>query len=186
MSVDQAISDAVSNFDKAIIHLSEEFSRLQVGRASTGLVENIMVEIYGVSQPMKAIASISIPEARTIQMQPWDKSALAHIEKAISNAGLGLNPINDGVLVRINIPQLTQERRVELSKIVKKFTEEAKITGRNIRQEAHNAFKKLRADSVITEDEVHGADKRLQDKVDDFNKRVDDTAALKEKDIMTI
>lgn len=186
MSVDQAITDAVSGFEKALAHLSDEFSRLQVGRASTGLVENVVVDMYGSSQPIKALASISIPEPRTIQIQPWDKGALALIEKAIANAGLGLNPVNDGSLVRINIPQLTEERRGELTKLVRKLAEEAKITGRNIRQDAHNHFKKLKSDNEITEDDLHSSDKKLQDKVEDFNKKVDEATAVKEKDIMTI
>lgn len=186
MSVGQAISSAELEFKKAVAHLKDEFSRLQIGRASSALVEHINVELYGVSQPMKALANISIPDPRTIQIQPWDKSALAPIEKAIVGIGTGLNPVNDGHVVRINIPPLTEERRVDLTKHVKKLGEDAKITVRNARQEAHNHFKQLKADSEITEDDLFDANKQLQTKVDNVNKEIEDLIAAKEKDVMTI
>ncbi|PKL37002.1 ribosome recycling factor [Candidatus Peregrinibacteria bacterium HGW-Peregrinibacteria-1] len=186
MSVNDSILAAESDFSKAIVHLKDQFAKLQIGRANSGLVEDVLVEIYGGTQPLKAVANISIPEMRTIQIQPWDKSALGAIEKAISNMNVGLNPINDGNVVRINIPQLTEERRKELVKMVKKLAEDTKITVRNSRQNAHNAFKKLKADNAITEDDLKNADKKLQDKVDDANKKIDELAAVKESDVMTI
>lgn len=186
MSVDQAIATATGAFDKAVTHLKEEFSRLQVGRASASLVDNVMVDSYGSQQPLKAIANISVPEPRCLMIQPWDKSMLGPIDKAILAAGLGLNPTNDGNVVRINIPALTEERRSDLAKHVKKLGEDAKISVRNARQDAHNAFKKLKGDNEITEDDLHTADKRLQDKVDAVNKAVDEAVAAKEKDIMTV
>lgn len=186
MTVDQAISEAVKEFEKAIMHLKEEFSRLQVGRANPSLIENIPVEVYGSSQPLKAVASISVPESRSLLIQPWDKGNLAHIEKAIVGVGLGLNPINDGNVVRINIPPLTEERRAELTKRVRQLAETAHIAVRNARQDAHNSLKQLKADSEITEDDLHSGDKHLQDKVDDFNKQVDELTKLKEQDVMTV
>lgn len=186
MSVEQAISTAELEFKKALSHLKDEFSRLQIGRASSALVEHINVELYGVSQPMKAVANISIPDPRTIQIQPWDKSALAAIEKAIVGIGTGLNPVNDGHVVRINIPLLTEERRVELTKHVKKLAEEAKIAVRTARHEAHNHFKQLKTNSEITEDDLFSVDKKLQEKVDSVNKEIEEMTLAKEKDVMTI
>jgi len=186
MSVDVAISNAVADFQKAVDHLRDEFSRLQVGRASAALVENINVDVYGSSQPLKAIANVSIPEARTIQIQPWDKGSLAPIEKAIVGIGTGLNPVNDGICVRINIPPLTEERRIDLTKTVKKLAEDAKIAIRNSRQDAHNQFKELQKSGDITEDDHKGSDKKLQTKVDDFNNMIDKVSTEKEKDVMTV
>lgn len=186
MTVDDAINTAQREFEKIIAHLREEFSRLQIGRANPALVDNVPVELYGVSQPLRAVASITVPDARMIVIQPWDRSALAPIEKGIVGTGLGLNPVNDGICVRIVIPPLTEERRTELTKIVKKLAEEARIAIRSARQEAHNVFKELKASSQITEDDWHGADKRLQAKVDDFNEQIDKLAEAKEKDVMTV
>lgn len=186
MSVEQAISKAIEDFKKASSRLQDEFSRLQVGRASAALVENIPVDMYGSNQPIKAVASISIPEPRSIMIQPWDKAALAPIEKGIVGVGTGLNPVNDGVCVRINIPPLTEERRLELTKHVKKLAEEAHIAIRTARQDAHNAFKQMKAASEITEDDLRDADKNLQNKVDDANTEIDNLAKAKEQDVMTV
>lgn len=186
MTVDQLITTAISDFEKAIVHLKEEFSRLQIGRANPALIENIPVLMYGVSQPVKALASISTPDPRTLVIQPWDKNALAPIEKGIVGVGLGLNPINDGVIVRISIPSLTEERRAELCKHVRKLSEEAKIAVRNFRQDVINKFKQMKADSEITEDDLHGGEKKLQTKVDDANSKIDVTAKAKEQDVMTV
>lgn len=186
MSVQGAISKAVEEFHKAIEHLKQEFAHLQIGRASSGLVENIGVDVYGVSQPIKNIANISIPDPRTIQIQPWDKSNLVPIEKAIVGIGTGLNPMNDGNFIRIPIPPLTEERRKEICKQVGKLSEDARIAVRGSRQDAHNHFKKLKADSEITEDDWHTADKDLQKKVDETNDKIAEMARVKEQDIMTI
>ena len=186
MLFDDVIKTAQADFDKAVDHLKSEFSRLQMGRASAALVENIPVDLYGNTQPLKALAGISIPEPRSILIQPWDKSAIGPIEKGIVGIGIGLNPINDGKSVRINIPALTEERRKDLTKLVKKYTEDAKITVRNARQNAHNTFKKMKNDNELTEDDLRDADKALQAKVDEANKTLEETAAAKEKDIMTV
>lgn len=186
MTYQEVVSKAKAEFDKAIAHLKDEFSRLQVGRANASLVENVSVDVYGVSQPLKAVANISIPDPRTIQIQPWDKSNLAPIEKAIVGIGTGLNPVNDGLCVRINIPPLTEERRTDLTKHVKKLAEDARISVRNARQDAHNSFKQLKADGDMTEDDVYSADKDLQKVVDEANTKIDETADAKEKDVMTV
>ncbi len=186
MFVDQVITKAVAEFEKAKAHMLDEFSRLQIGRASAALVENIPVDVYGQSQPLKAVANISIPEPRSLLIQPWDKGNLAAIEKGIVGIGVGLNPINDGNFVRINIPPLTEERRADLAKRVKHLAEEARISVRNARQDAHNIFKKLKNDNEITEDDLRDADKLLQLKVDDANHQIDDLMKGKESDIMTV
>jgi len=186
MSVQDTMMRADADFQKAVSHLREEFARLQVGRAGAGLVESVMVDMYGVMQPLKAVANISIPDSRTIQIQPWDKSALAPIERAIINANTGLNPNNDGILIRINVPPLTEERRVEITKQVRKLAEDARISVRTARQDAHNSFKKLKADNVITEDDLHSSDKKLQLKVDEVNQTIDDITKAKEQDVMKV
>jgi ribosome recycling factor len=186
MKTDEQIQKAAQDFSGAMEHLKAEYSRLQIGRASSSLVENIDVESYGVSQPLKALANISTPDAKTISIQPWDRSTLGAIEKAITASDLGLAPVNDGVAVRINIPALTEERRKELAKVVYQLAEEAKISIRNARQSAQNKFKEMKDASEITEDDLHGSQKRLQDKVDDANKQIDELAKKKEEDIMKI
>ena len=186
MTSDQVLNGASQEFDKAVNHLKEEFTRLQLGRASAAMVENVHVEMYGSVQPLKAVASISVPEPRTLMIQPWDRSSLAAIEKAIVGSGLGLNPINDGIVVRINIPALTEERRVNLTKVVKKLAEEARIGVRTARHDAHDQLKALEAKSEITEDDLRGSVKKLQDKVDAMNVKIDELARLKEQDIMAV
>jgi ribosome recycling factor len=180
------ISQADQDFSKAIDRLKSEFARLQLGRANPSLVENVPVDVYGVSQPIKAIASISVPDPRTIQIQPWDKGNLAAIEKGIVGTGLGLNPVNDGIVVRISIPPLTEERRSELTKHVRQLAEEARISVRNSRQEANNKFKQMKSDGDITEDDLRNYEKKLQEKVDDVNKQIDELSKTKENDVMTV
>jgi len=186
MTVQDSINEAGIEFAKAIDHLKSEYARLQIGRASAALVENVPVEVYGSPQPLKAIASISIPDPRSIQISPWDKKNLAAIEKGIVGVGLGLNPVNDGVCVRINIPPLTEERRRDLTKVVHKLAEECRIIVRNKRQDCHNLFKKMKGADEITEDDLHLAEKNLQIKVDDVNKKIDEMAKAKEQEVMTV
>lgn len=180
------LDTAKKDFEKAVDHLKNEFTKLQIGRANATLVEDVKVEAYGTTQPLKAIASISIPDPKTIQIQPWDKSNLNQIESAILTSGLNLTPINDGNVVRINIPPLTEDRRSELTKLVHQLAEEARISIRNARQTAHEAFKKLETDKEISEDDFHRANKVLQDIVDKTNEQIEELAKVKEKDIMTV
>ncbi len=186
MSVQSGIAQAQAEFEKATTHLQEEFNRLQVGRANPSLVENVNVEVYGAIQPIKAMASISIPDSRTIQIQPWDKSLLAAVEKGIVGSGLKFNPVNDGVCVRINIPLLTEERRKDLVKVVYKLEEDSKIVIRTARQDANNHFKQLKSASEITEDDLVVAEKQLQAKVDEFNSKLEVMAKDKENEVMTV
>lgn len=180
------VQKAQQDFAKAATHLQEEFSRLQIGRASSGLVENLTVEAYGVMQTLKTVASISIPDARTIQIQPWDRSMLAAIEKAIQNSELSLNPVNNGLAVILNTPPLTEERRHDLVKIVGRLTEEAKISVRNIRHDMLTTFKRMEHEGEMTEDEQKGAEKALQEAVDKVNDTIADLAKKKEEAILTL
>jgi ribosome recycling factor len=182
----QYIDAAVADFEKTVAHLHDEFSRLQVGRANPALVESVMIDAYGSSQPLKNMANISVPDSKTLQIQPWDKSVMGAIEKGILQANLGLNPVNNGAGIIISIPALTEERRKDLVKVVHKLAEDAKISIRNARQVAHAKFKSLSQDKEITEDEVTGAEKQLQTKVDEYNGKVVDAAKAKEEGVMTV
>jgi len=186
MSVSNTIAEFKTDSQKAIDHLKSEFAKLQTGRASSVLVEDLAVEVYGASQPIKALAQITIPESRTISIKPWDKGSLKGIEDAVRNAGMSLNPINNGESILINLPQLTEENRRGLVKLVHKFAEDAKVTIRQERQKAHKTFKRLETDDEITEDEAKGADKKLQDAVDDANKQVDEMTKKKEEEVMKV
>jgi ribosome recycling factor len=186
MLTQKPLDDAKKEFDKTIGHLKDEYSKLQIGRASSALIEDVTVDAYGTKQPLKSVASISIPDPKSIVAQPWDKGNLSNIESAILNSGLNLTPINDGNVIRINIPPLTEERRSELKKLVGKLAEDARISVRNTRQEAHEALKKLENDKEISEDELHRANKLLQEAVDEANDKIEEIANSKEEDIMTV
>lgn len=180
------INTANTEFQKALIYLKNEFARLQVGRASPALVEDLKIEAYGGLQPLKGLASVSVPDPKTLQIQPWDKSLLGTIERAIQSANLGLNPINDGRVLRLPMPPLTEERRKELVKVVHQMAENAKISIRNARGSAHSAFKIMEEGKEISEDERRLSEKHLQEKVDSANKEVEEIAKKKEQDILTI
>lgn len=180
------IQQLEQDLQKALDYLHKEFSTLQIGRASAGLVETIDIEAYGSVQPLRNMANISCPDSKTIQIQAWDKSVMGSIEKGIRNSGLGLNPINDGVYIRVIVPPLTEERRKDLVKIVHKEAEEAKVV---IRQSRHNAINKLKAmekDKLISEDELKQEEKKVQEKVDTFNKKIEDAAKHKEHEVMSV
>ncbi len=183
---DVLISQAEADFKKALEHLKTEFSRLQIGRASAGLVEGLMVESYGTMQPLKAVAHISIPDAKTIQIQPWDRSQLQAIEKAIQVSNLGLQPSNDGIVIRINLPPMTEERRRDIVKVVNKLAEEERITVRHVRQTYMDQIKGMEKAKTIPEDQVKLLEKMLQEKVDQYNREIESTAQSKENDVLTI
>ncbi len=176
-----AITTYQQEFQKAIEHLKQEFSRLQTGRANASLVEHIMVEAYGQMMEMKAVASISIQDARSMVIQPWDKSVLSAIEKAVQQADIGSNPVNDGVVIRLNFPPMTEERRLHLKKVVSQLAEQTKIKIRQLRQEANTALSEEDA-----EDEKARAEKDLQKHVDDANVLVEELAKKKEAEVMTV
>lgn len=159
---------------------------MQIGRASAALVEGIQVEAYGTKQPIKAMASISIPDAKTIQIQPWDRSQLGPIEKAIQISDLHIMPVNDGISLRIIMPQMTEERRKELAKVVSRLAEEARIAVRHPRQKALEKAKEMQKNGEITEDQLKGFEKQLQERVDKVNKEIEDASKAKENDVMTV
>ncbi|MFA5855629.1 MAG: ribosome recycling factor [Candidatus Gracilibacteria bacterium] len=174
------------DFKKTLEHLNDEFAKLQTGRASASLVEHVMVEAYGSSQPIKNLAGVSIPDSRTIQIQPWDKGLLHAIEKAIQISDININPVNNGLSIILNVPPLTEERRRDLCKVVSRLAEEAKIALRNLRHDAMAMFKRMEASGDMTEDDQKGAEKALQDAVDEANKQVEEMAKKKEEVIMTV
>ena len=166
--------------------LSTQFAAVRAGRANAAVLDQINVEYYGVPTPIRQIASIASPDARTLMIQPWDASALKGIEKAILTSELGINPQNDGRSIRLVFPQLTEERRKELAKQVKKYAEDAKVAMRNLRRDGMDYVKKLKKNSEITEDEQKKAEKDLQDILDKYTKKADAALAAKEKELMAI
>lgn len=184
--VNEILQELTEGCAAAVDHLHQEYAKLQTGRASAALVENITVESYGSETPLKGVASVSIPEPQQIAIQPWNRDLLPNIEKAITNANLGLNPQNDGVMIRLNIPPLTEERRKELVKLVHQYAEDSRISIRNARHEAINHLKTLEKDKEISEDDLHGKEKQVQDKVDEFNSKIEEATQHKEKDVMTV
>ncbi len=184
MSID--FSDFGRRMDKALDHLQEEFGAVRAGRANAKVLDRITVEYYGSETPLNGVATVSSPDARTLVVQPWDTKLLKDIQKAIQMSELGINPQNDGRVIRLVFPQLTEERRKELAKQVKKYAEDAKVAMRNIRRDGMDYIKKLKKNSEITEDEQKKAEKDLQDMLDKYIKKVDDVTAAKEKELMAI
>lgn len=182
----EAIKDAEDKMKKALASLDKEFSRLRTGRATTGLLDGIRVDYYGTPTPLDQIASVSTPDSRTITIQPWDRKAFADVEKAILKSDLGLTPVNDGKIIRIGIPPLTEERRKDLVKVAKKYTEEAKVAVRNVRRDANEILKKKKNDKSISEDEQHKGQEEIQKLTDSYVAKADAALAKKEKEIMEI
>ncbi len=178
------LNECRDKMNKAIATLDKELSRFRTGRASVSLLDDVMVEYYGTMTPLNQLASISIPDSRTIAIQPWDRNAFSGIEKAIMKSDLGLNPVNDGKIIRINLPPLTEERRKELVKMAKKTAEDTKVALRNIRREANESLKKMKNNKELTEDEMQKGYEEVQKIIDSYVERVDQILAEKEKEIM--
>lgn len=172
--------------DKTIEALKFEFSTIRAGRANAQMLDKIRVDYYGTPTPINQVGSISVPEPRTLMISAWDKSAMKEIEKAIRNSDLGLNPTNDGEVIRINVPALTEERRKELCKQAKKASEEFKVRIRNERRDANDKLKKLEKEGEITEDELKKAQDNVQKMTDKYVKEIDTLLDAKEKDIMAV
>ena len=172
--------------NKTIEVLKTQFATVRAGRANAGVLDQISVEYYGTDTPINQIASIAAPDPRTLTIQPWDASCLKLIEKAIQASDLGINPQNDGKIIRLVFPQLTEERRKELAKQVKKYGEDGKVAIRNIRRDAMDDFKTQKKNSEITEDDVKIAEKDMQKLTDEFIKKVDEVVAEKEKELYAI
>ena len=172
--------------DKTIEALKFEFSTIRAGRANAQMLDKIRVDYYGTPTPINQVGSISVPEPRTLMISAWDKSAMKEIEKAIRNSDLGLNPTNDGEVIRINVPALTEERRKELCKQAKKASEEFKVRIRNERRDANDKLKKLEKEGEITEDELKKAQDNVQKMTDKYTKEIEALLETKEKDIMEV
>jgi len=187
MSVLESVySETNDRMSKTVDNFKKELSRIRTGRASPSLLEGITVEYYGSPMPVNQVATITIPEARLILVQPWEKNMLGPIEKAIQASDLGLNPQNDGNLIRLPIPALTEERRKELYKTCKKSSEDSKIAIRNIRRDSNDKLKKAEKDKEITQDEQKKSLDEIQKLTDTFIKAIDEQLGIKEKEIMEV
>ena len=184
MSVD--FKEYSRKMDRTLDHLEEDFDAVRAGRANAKVLDRISVQYYGSETPLNGVATISSPDARTLVIQPWDTKLLKDIQKAILTSDLGINPQNDGRVIRLVFPQLTEERRRDLAKQVRKYAEEAKVAMRNIRRDGMDYVKKLKKNSEITEDDQKKAEKDLQDMLDKYIKKVDAALAAKEKELMAI
>ena len=184
--MEQVFKTAEDKMSKTVNALLGEYASIRAGRANPNVLDKVMVEYYGVPTPVNQVAAVSVPEARTLLIQPWDKSTLKLIEKAILTSDIGLNPQNDGSVLRLVFPPLTEERRRELVKGVYKYCEEAKIAVRTIRRDAMDKLKDMKKKSEITEDDLKNAEKKMQTLTDRFCKEIDETAAAKDKEIMEI
>lgn len=184
--LNQVYQEMERKMAKAAEALKAEFAGIRTGRANPALLEGIRVQSYGALVPLNQVAGVSVPEPRLLVIQPWDKSALSEIEKAILKSELGLTPMNDGRVIRLPIPPLTEERRRELSKVVKKMAEDHKVAVRNIRREANDEIKKLEKDKKISEDDSKKALEKTQELTDKAIKGIDEVLAKKEKEIMEV
>ena len=184
MSVD--FKEYARKMERTLEHLQEEFGAVRAGRANAKVLDRITVEYYGSETALNGVATISSPDPRTLIIQPWDTKLLKDIAKAIQMSDLGINPQNDGRVIRLTFPQLTEERRKELVKQVRKYGEEAKVAMRNIRRDGMDYVKKLKKNSEITEDDQKKAEKDLQDLLDKHIKRADEALAAKEKELMAL
>ena len=177
---------AAEKMDHAVDSLKKDYATIRTGRASVALLDNVMVDAYGAIQKLSQTATLSTPDPRTIVIQPWDPKLIASIEKAIMKADLGLTPVNDGKLVRINVPQLTEERRKEFVKVAKKRSEEGKVAVRNIRRETNDRLKKLEKDKEMSEDDLKKDLDEIQKMTDSYIKKMDDILEHKSAEIMEV
>ena len=184
--VKEILKESEEKMKKTIEHLTKDLASMRAGRANPAMLDRIMVDYYGEPTPLTQLANITVPEARLIVIQPWDKTSIASIEKAVMKSDLGVNPSNDGNVIRIAIPQLTEERRKDMVKLIKKRAEEARVAVRNIRRDANDMLKSLEKDKSISEDENKKGMDDVQKSTDKFIKDIDTILAAKEKDIMEV
>lgn len=184
--ISEIMHDAEDRMNKAIDALRKEYASLRAGRANPALLEKVMVDYYGVPTPITQMANVSAPEPRMLMIQPWDRSTLPNIEKAIQKSDLGLNPSSDGQVIRIAIPQLTQERRNELVKVAKKKAEDARVAIRNIRRDANDHIKQLEKSRDVSEDEAKRGQEDIQKATDKYIKTIDRVAEVKEQEITEV
>jgi ribosome recycling factor len=181
---DEILSEMRQKMQSTAESLNQEFKKMRTGRASVSILEGIKVECYGTQMRLNQISSISIPESRLLTVQPWDQSIIENVEKSILKSGLGLTPMNDGKLIRISIPPLTEERRKELAKMAKKMAEDSKISIRNHRREANEMLKELKKESEISEDEMYNSQDKVQKITDEFIEKIDTIKKEKEREIL--
>lgn len=182
--IDSIKKDAKERMEKAVETIRSEFARLRTGKATPALLDGIKIDYYGSPMPIKQIANVSAPEPRLLVVQPWERNLLAEIERAIIKSDLGLNPSNDGIVIRIPIPQLSEERRRDLVKVAKKGAEEGRVAVRNIRRDVNDRLKKAEKAGEISEDLSRDAQDDVQKLTDDFVKKIDELLELKEKEIL--
>lgn len=180
------ISNAEERMNKSVDATEREFSSVRAGRANPGILNKIVVDYYGVPTPINQMAAVSVVEARTLLIQPWDASTIKSIEKAITTSDIGINPSNDGRAIRLNFPALTEERRKELVKDIRRMSEDGKVAVRAIRRDAMDKIKALKKDGEITEDDVSNSEKKIQNLTDKYCKEIDDLTAAKEKEVLEI
>ena len=182
----ETLNAAKEKMNKSFNALNNEFAAIRAGRANPAVLDKVMVDYYGAPTPVNQMAAISVSEARILVIQPWDKSSLKLIEKAILASDVGITPTNDGSSIRLVFPQLTEDRRKELCKTIKKYGEECKVTVRSIRRDTIEKFKTMKKNSEITEDDMKSCEKKVQDLTDKFCEDIDKSVAVKEKEIMTV
>ncbi|MBC8279361.1 MAG: ribosome recycling factor [Chloroflexi bacterium] len=180
------LSETSTKMDRAIDAFKRDLTQLRTGRATTAMVENVEVDYYGNMTPLKQIASISIPDARAIMIQPWDAGSLREIEKSLMSSEMGFNPSNDGSIITVPIPQLTQERRLEMVKLLKRKIEDGKVSIRNVRRDSLESLRKLEKDKAISQDDGRRAQDQLQKTTDGFTKQIDETGSAKEAEILQV
>lgn len=186
MTVASALADAKDRMHKAIMHLKEEMGSIRTGRASPALLSRITVDYYGATVPLQQLASITVPEPRTLMVQPFDKNSIQSVEKALQSSDLGITPSNDGQVIRLNIPQLTEERRKELIRVVHGRAEEGRVAVRNVRRHHKDELEKLEKDRAISEDDLKRAERDLQKLTDQFISEVDEILVHKEQELKEI
>lgn len=184
--IEQIISSHKEQFEKAMEHFIHELNGVRTGRANPALLNTVSVESYGAKMPIEHVASITVSDARTLTISPWDKGQLQAIEKGIQMANLGFNPSNDGQVIRINLPPLNEERRKEMVKLVGQTAEKGKIGIRNAREAVHKEMKKAESDKKISKDDLEIGQKKLQEQVDKYNEEIKKHAEAKEKEVMTV
>ena len=181
-----SIENMSERMEKVIDNLETNYSEIRAGRANPAILNKVSVEYYGAPTPINQVASISVPEARLIVIQPWDRSVLSQIEKAIEKADIGIHPVSDGQVIRLSFPELTEERRKELAKDIKKMAEEAKVAIRNVRRDEMDEAKELLKNKEITEDEEKSLEDKIQNATDKYVAKIDEISEKKEKDIMSV
>jgi ribosome recycling factor len=184
MELDEIIEKTKEQMNKSLEYYKQQLAKVRTGRANASILDNVKVEYYGTPTPITQIATINVPDAKTIIIQPWDQSVINAIEKAIKQSDLGFNPVNDGRILRIPVPPLTEERRKEIVKFCKKLTEDAKIAIRNIRRDQIELIRKAEKEKQLTEDDKELGEEKIQKVTDEFIKKIDDLFAAKEKEIL--